>query len=339
MTRSRLRSSPPSATDHDEEMELLASLDGRHEVTDEELEGLIRGPLPDSDLVVAQPGGSLPDTASGKSRRRAIKFRAGGRSEAHLLSFAVERSRAGRPKKTRSEKSRARWRSDKARDEEIFKFINACLRGGQPVRVTASGAHTVKAARRLLADARLSGAAVIPSVGLPHWDHADPHLKMIGWGLAAHVLGATPFTLRLSSSVTEGARADRRGIGRYLQDRLARHLRERMPGRDSLFWFAVEAGPLEEPHIHGAIVFAAHDEAAAMAALRAAGGTWRSRARQLKWGVRRQPIGWVSYSTKWLYGSRLRLRDENTVAASNLIRRAAREEYLDVRRTRRILYP
>jgi hypothetical protein len=269
--------------------------------------------------------------------RRYVKFRGAGRSERFDRKFAVTQANAGKPKKKkRSEKVRSRWRQDLKRDEDIFLFINRILRKSQPVQLTKTVRHTVRAAKRILEDARPS--RTIPPVGLPHWDHAAPRLKMLGWGMASWDINATPFTLRLSDDVVRAASKDARGFARHIQDRIRRHLKYRT-GMDPAFWFAVEKGPLDEPHLHGAVVVPGGQSKAVRKAMRAAGGKWTSKARQFHFSPRHGAIGWVGYTTKWMYGSMRRVGSDRLIGASHPIRQAARRWFLTARRTRRVVYP
>lgn len=182
------------------------------------------------------------------------KFVGGAKMEAGYRLTDLGARVADKPSKGRSEKSRSAWRNDPVRDEKIFEFINTSLRSKQPVRVTACSSDIVWSAKKKVRDAKLASAKIVPEVGLPHWDHSSEILKMLGWGMASHELGATPFTLRLSKSVLEGALKCPRGFGWYMQDRLNRYLRPIMGDHETVFWFAVEQGLGDEPHLHGAVV-------------------------------------------------------------------------------------
>ena len=278
------------------------------------------------------------DRDTDRSDRDATKIKA---ASAHIAELAYRQAatlahESGKP--SRSGKSRARWRADKRRDEEIFKFVTGLLRVKQPVRVTDMSAHTVIIAKSELARARIEARSVIPEVGLPHWDHADAKLKMLAWGMASWEMGATPFTLRLNELVIENAKSDKRGPARHLQDRIARHLRNRL-GAVSPFWFAIETSLMSEAHLHGAIVIPTDRESSVADALRAAGGPWRSKARQLMFSPRRGAATWVSYATKWFYGTKGKFEGGNTTGATNDIRSAAREWHQSARGEGKVLYP
>lgn len=297
--------------------------------------------------------------ALNRGRRKAVKHRAGGRAEREWKRAGVSQASAGKPTKYRSEKSRNAWRSDHARDEKIFRFINDELRSGQPVRLTSIGAHTVKSAKKNLLEARELKTRIIPEVGLPHWDHASPRLKTLGWGLASDQMNATPVNLRLGSEVIAAAHRDKRGVSRHLQDRLARFLRYYLPGQEAPFWFACEQGVFEDLHLHGAIVIPAGMEAQIKQALLATGGTWTSRPRQLRFSPRSNLVKWIGYATKWLYSSRAKaararpqaardaVPDMTLICASNSfllaasqpMRRAAKAAYQRIRKDRKAIYP
>ncbi|WP_271084552.1 hypothetical protein [Brevundimonas sp. NIBR11] len=247
---------------------------------------------------------------------------------------------ASKDVKTRSEKSRSEWRNDPRRDEKIFRYINTKLRAGQPVRVSASAVHSVWLSRKTLADADRAGVRIIPDVFLPHWDHSSPLMKMLGWGLASRNLEAIPFTLRVAPEVMKNAASDPVGVGRHMQDRLARHLRQRLPSSTPDFWFAVEQGGWDEPHIHGAIVVPEGARENVRAALAGCGGPWRSEARQVHFSPRRNLVKWVGYSTKWLYRSMVKIGGkENLVGATQGMRREAKRLYSEARTSRAVLYP
>jgi hypothetical protein len=250
----------------------------------------------------------------------------------------MAQANAGKPKKSRSEKARSAWRADPGRDEKIFSFINGLLRKKQPVRLTKSMTHTVRAAKILLDGSKASGTRIIPPVGLPHWDHTSPHLKMLAWGMASWELNATPFTLHLSDEIIKKALKDKRGFARHIADRVRRLLEYRL-GTVPGFWFSVEKGPGEEPHAHGAIVIQPGHEELVSKALRSAGGKCSYPARQLFYSPKRNAINWVGYATKWMYGTRRRLLSPNSIAANHVIRQAAQAWHQEARSTSRIVHP
>lgn len=270
--------------------------------------------------------------------KRRAKF-AAGKVEPRYRKVFIDRDIAKKPPQGRSEKSRSAWRNDPRRDEKIFRNINALLRSKQPVRVTNVSGHSVSAARKKLREADHSDERIIPDIGLPHWDHSSELLKMLGWGLASWDMNARPFTLRLSNDVIAAARADRRGMGRYLQDRISRHLRHRFPDTDHAFWFSVEQGVWDQPHLHGAVVVPPEGDEAVKAAFIAAGGKWSSKSRQFHFSRRGNLLTWVGYATKWLYGSKAKLRDEKLTGASSTLRRQAKRLYQAARKDWQKLYP
>lgn len=272
---------------------------------------------------------------AGRHRLERIRASASHKAEPGFARTAILASEAGRPPKGRSGKSRARWRADKARDNTIFQFISRLLRSKQPVRITNRASDTVRSAEIELARSRSEERATIPSIGLPHWDHTDARLKMLAWGMASFDMGAVPFTLRLSELVMENAQSDPRGAARHLQDRIGRHLRTRLEQAPA-FWFAIETNAWGKPHLHGAIVIPPGKSDEVKAALRTAGG---SVARSLTLSVRRDPAAWVSYATKWFYGTKAKVRSETTTAATNLIRVRAREWHERARKSGNVIYP
>lgn len=263
--------------------------------------------------------------------------------EAGMRRAALDARVGHKPSRGRSEKSRLAWRNDPVRDEKIFNIINTYLRNRQPIRLTSKASHSVCAARKNLRSAKVKGERIIPEIGLPHWDHSSELLKMIGWGLASKELQATPFTLRLSEKVIRDAKASPRGFGRYLQDRLGRHLRQRLPDHEPAFWFAAEQGVRDEPHLHGAVVIpeGARDEV--LAALMVAGGAWRSPERQCSFGRPGNLIKWVGYCTKWLFSSGLHIADgticKSVTGASQTVRREAKRCYQEARARSLAIYP
>lgn len=277
---------------------------------------------------------------------RRAKFSGGAAAEKKYRDMTVGLKVASKHPKSRSEKSRSAWRNDPGRDEKIFLFISGSLRKGQPVRLTKAAAHTVWAARKNLADAARSGLRLVPDVGLPHWDHASDRLKTLGWSLASKEVNAVPFSLRLSPEVATAALEDRRGVARYLQDRMARHLRQRLPDQEPMFWFAVEQGIWDEPHLHGAVVIPEGGRDRVISALKAAGGAWKSAARQCQLSGARNLVTWMGYATKWLHRSRWRIRPsvtglapERLLAASQTMRRAAKNAYHTARAGGWSIYP
>ncbi len=263
----------------------------------------------------------------------------------------LDRDVASKGVKSRSEKSRAKWRNDPRRDEEILRFINTKLRSRQPVRLTTEAAHTVYAARKNLADAKRAGVRSIPDLFVPHWDHSSDLMKMLGWGLASRELGATPFTLRIAPEVLEKAQADKVGPARYIQERIMRHLRIRLPGTAPTFWFAIEQGQWEQAHVHGAVVIPPDQRKAVAEALAAAGGAWSSPARQVQLDRPKNLVTWVGYATKWLFTSMTRVlpdklsdptsrfKAQELTGASQSMRRAAKAAYQNARQDRAVIYP
>lgn len=271
--------------------------------------------------------------------KRRAKFAGGRKMEAGYRRAELGARVADKPLKGRSEKSRAAWRNDPVRDEKIFFFINACLRNKQPVLMTSSSAHIVSAAKKKLREAKLASLKIIPEVGLPHWDHSSEILKMLGWSMASRELGATPFTLRLSGDVILKARACRRGFGWYMQDRLSRHLRPVMGDRPPAVWFVVEQGVGDEPHLHGAVVIPPDRREQVCDALRAAGGMWRSPARQCHFGCANNLVRWMGYCTKWLWRSKTIIGNGAVVGATNVVRRTAKACYQGARSRSVTIYP
>jgi hypothetical protein len=295
------------------------------------------------------PGTSLPFSARVKRR---VKFAAGS-IEPSLRKIKLEAQVAGKGPKSRSEKSRSAWRSDPLRDEKIFSYISSLARKGQPVRLSVKSAHSVSLARKNLADANRAGLSIIPDVFVPDWDHSSDLMKMLGWGLAARELEATPFTLRVSDTVMDAAHRSRVGPSRYLQDRLARHLRTRLPSHAPTFWFAVEQGHSEQAHLHGAMVIPEAAHSVVREALASAGGKWEGGSlRQVHFSRAKNPIKWVAYSTKWLFGTHRRLcagtgaldvemftSRSVPIAATQGFRAAARDAYQVGRRSGLVIYP
>lgn len=266
------------------------------------------------------------------------KFAAGAKMEAGYRRADLDARVAHKPSKGRSEKSRSAWRNDPVRDEKIFKFINACLRSKQQIRVTSCSRHIVWTAKKNLREAKLYGLRVIPKVGLPHWDHSSEILKMLGWSMASHEMGATPFTLRLSDNVIVQGKSASRGFGWYMQDRMRRHLRL-VTGDDPAFWFIIEQGLGDEPHLHGAVVMPCDRKEQVREALCAVGGAWRSKVRQCQFGQSNNLIRWIGYCTKWLWRSKAFIGNGAVVGAANIVRRRAKECYQRARETGVVIYP
>jgi hypothetical protein len=287
----------------------------------------------------------------GDRAKRRAKFAGGQAREQRMRRTLLDCVVASKGVKSRSEKSRARWRNDPRRDEEILMYINAKLRSGQPVRLTTKASHTVYVARKNLADAKRAGVRSIPDLFIPHWDHSSDLMKMLGWGLASRELGVTPFTLRIAPEVLERAKADKLGPARHIQERLMRHLRNRLPGVAPTFWFAIEQGQWEEAHVHGAVVIPPDGRKVVAKALAAAGGAWSSPARQVQLDRPKNLITWVGYATKWLFVSMTRVlpdklsdptasfKAQGLTGASQTMRRSAKRAYQDARNASAVIYP
>lgn len=283
--------------------------------------------------------GTLPEEGRYLRELRRQKYKRAKKEERLLRGEYFNRKVEIKGSKSRSEKSRARWRNDPRRDAVIFRYILEKLRDKQPVRLCTDSAYSVWLSRRTLADARRRGFRVIPDLFIPHWDHASPLLKMLGWALASEALGAYPFTLRISNEVMSHAKASSKGPARYLQDRISRHLRRLKPEIKIEFWFAFEQGEGEEPHLHGAIVVPRGAKEAVASALRAAGGLWEPKCRQVLISERRCPVKWVGYSTKWHLSSSHKMGFDRLVAATQGVKREAQLRYQEARSTNRCLHP
>ena len=273
-----------------------------------------------------------------KFKKRA-KFAGTARAEKGVRKAHLAAAVGNKAPKSRSEKSRLEWRNDPQRDEEICRYIQDNMRVKQPVRLSSKALDTVSVSKKKLAEAEVLKQRIIPDIFVPHWDHSSAYLKMIGWGLASHKLGAFPFTLRIAPSVFEAAQADSRGIARYFQDRINRLLKSRLRDQKPDFWFAIEKGFWDEPHIHGAVVIPHGRRDVIADGLRAAGGVWQAKSRQLLISERRDPIRWVGYSTKWLFSSAARLDAPSLIGASMGIRREAKASYQAARSEGLTLYP
>jgi hypothetical protein len=282
--------------------------------------------------------------------KRAGNFRGSARVERELARDVLNRADAGKPRR-RSRNSRNAWLNDERRDEKIFKFINNSLRLRCPVRVTSSMSDTVlrAAEKRREFKARSVPLGTIPPVGLPHWDHASPRLKMIGWGLAMHARQGRTFNLKLSDAVIRRAKSSPRGVTKYLQDRVRKELRSALAqiGRKvPEFWFAVEQGTIDTVHLHGAIEGVADTRSldAIKKGLRAAGG--RNVKNQLTMKALIRPVTWVGYATKWHNLARFHvgppgelIENVSVFAASNGCRAAAQRCYQDLRTRSVTIYP
>lgn len=241
--------------------------------------------------------------------------------------------------KSRSEKSRAKWRNDPRRDAVIFRHITEKLRDKQPVRLCSDSSRSVYLSRKTLAEAKRQRIPIIPNLFIPHWDHSSSLLKLLGWGLASEALGAFPFTLRISPEIMSQALASNKGPARFMQERISRYLRNQTSDAPIDFWFVIEQGEGEEPHLHGSIVIPRDDQGAIIEALRAAGGLWEPRSRQLQISEKKGAIQWVGYSTKWLMSSGLRMNATSLFAANLGMKREAKLRYQEARDLRRALYP
>lgn len=283
--------------------------------------------------------GTLPEQGRYLRELRRLKYKRAKKEERLRRREYFNRKVEIKGSKSRSEKSRSKWRNDPRRDAVIFRYITEKLKYKQPVRVCRDSACTVWLSRKTLADAKRQGVRVIPDLFLPHWDHASPLLKMLGWALASEALGAYPFTLRVSSEVMSQAEASGKSPARYLQDRISRHLRGLKLEVKIEFWFVFEQGEGEEPHLHGAIVVPRGAKKAMASALRAAGGPWEPKCRQVLISERRCPVKWVGYSTKWHLSSAHKMGFDRLLSATQGMKREARSRYQEARSTNRCLYP
>lgn len=266
-----------------------------------------------------------------RSARR-IKFKNNRSQESSLNKTKISEQKL-------SENTTLKKRSVRYRDDKIFRYIINKLRYNQPVKLTNDKTCTVYLFGRTIGQAKRDGRRVIPKLFIPHWDHASPNLKMLGWSLASYDLSATPFTLNIDPKLIAKGKASSHGLARYLQDRIARQLRRRIPNHKIDFWFVIEQGIGDEPHLHGAITIPVGERDHVSLALREAGGDGRCKSRQLKFSQPRCPTTWIGYSTKWKLVSEGHLEASTITAATKGLRSRAKKLYNNYRCREITLHP
>lgn len=243
-------------------------------------------------------------------------------------------------------------RRDDAQDRKIFQLIQGAMASGVPVRLVARRQPAVISNADCIPDEELEpiGCDEEQVVRVPPWDHTTARLKALSWVM---VVGASreharAFSLRLGPAVLASAKRAQevRSIGhaRFLRDQIQKHLTKRLSPLglacpDFFFW--IEADSLTEPHLHGAIVIPEHQRRFAVMravrrALKEAGGLdWMPRASQKQLALRRlwEPAGWAGYIAKFELLSKLRIGDDNTVAATRSLRAKGRAWYNNARAT------
>jgi len=233
-------------------------------------------------------------------------------------------------------------------DDAIFNAIKRAIASGDTVRITARTGGPVSDMREAKRRKRIidpGPASSLTTTGesifwVPSWDHAGDKLKALSWGAVMYEAGAYAFSLHLSPEVIKAAKSAPQGFAGYMRDRLALSLRRAGIGAavDELapdFFFSVEAADLHEPHLHGAIIAPEPRLNEVRAALKKAGGAWRSPHRQLDLTQLRTPARWVGYISKWRAVTARIIGDKRTVAATTGLRRRAKLWYQDARATER----
>jgi len=239
-------------------------------------------------------------------------------------------------------------RQDPAVDEAVAQTLQGLLKVGTPVRLTSRWRPGViyggasKDPRKMpifISDeegAEGDDGSVV--VYVPDWRYTGDKLKSLAWTMVLAEGDARALSLRLGPDVLEAARRskDVRGIGiaRFVRDRIAKHLKrafEPLNIRAPDFFIWIEGERADQAHVHGIIEVpeGARSMAVLRNALKAAGGRWNpaEHERQAHLGLVPFPVGWSGYSSKWQRLSRLRLDDENTVAATSALRKRGAEWY------------
>jgi hypothetical protein len=296
-------------------------------------------------------------TGSAWKVRKKTKHSLAAADEARLradaeIAIKQERVRRGLGKKTPAD-----TRGDTPTDEEVFKQIQGAF----------STYKTVRFARRFGPGVIYRGTTkdlskkvsdlILPdddddegiTIWVPEWRHTGDKLKTFAWMMVLRQEGSRARTLNVNVGPDVIAMARRaretRGIGfaRYLRDRITKRLRMALQPfglAPPEFFFWVEADRIDRAHLHGVIILPDHPQIlrvtrAIRQALKAAAGHWNpaEHERQVKIKGMYDPLGWAGYAAKWRHVTRLRIEDDNTVAASGGLRSRGAAWYREARAT------
>ena len=288
------------------------------------------------------------DEALAKERERALEV---GQNSDRIVEKLKARS---------SGKVHVDPRADPLQDRDIFKEIQASLKAGAAIALTARTGRAVTRRKipvyepdwvRIHAEIRKAKrqhkdqSTWLKTMWVPHWDHTGDRLRAMAWAMAMHHREARTLNLNLGPEVIEAGQAHRDGLAVYVRRRISQRLKaaaDRLGLRVPEFFFVIEDSDFGNAHIHGAILLPEEPKAYKVfrAALVAAGGKWRSggSARQLNTVEMDTPIKWISYVGKWRLGSAMKVGGR-TFAASHGVRNAGRDWYREARSSGVILRP
>lgn len=250
---------------------------------------------------------------------------------------------AFRGSRTASRKSRERWRRDEKRDQRIIEEIQGFFKVEVGVRMASTMAVLVG----------LQSASPTPGVSeaamvFPHWEKSSEVLRAFAMAAGAGAEGARDFTLHMNDAVLDYAvggdgQSFARRMLRRITDALTSHFK-RVGLQAPAVMFFVEQAKGERPHLHGVVMVPDHPDALAIIreALKLAGGTpWKSTPTidtQVDIGGLPEPVGWVTYITKFKEVTKSRL-GSNIFAASQSMRVNGRDWYEGSRSRGALLLP
>jgi hypothetical protein len=279
-----------------------------------------------------------------KARLRAIS----ARREKKLRK--AKRS-AAKAAKSRSKVSRRSPLRDKDRDRAILAEIHGFLKAGVGVRFTPLKRELVSPlSSSPLLPSTTAGRSTThdPVILLPNWSKASLPLRAMAMGIAAGDDGAVDFTLHLGDSgIAYGLGVGEMQFARRLYRRITDTLARECPKAGypvPLFFFAVEQGVGERPHLHGVIFLPekkVHQRHLRETLCEAVGTDWKPTGRdltQLEFGSLFEPAGWVRYITKYAELTKHQLGD-NIFATPRPITRGGRAWYEAMRTKRGLLLP
>lgn len=257
------------------------------------------------------------------------------------------RKAAEASQKLRSKVLRSPSGKDAGRDRRIIQDIGGFLKVGLPVRLTNRKRYLVNPPPHFLSS-KPTTATHDPVIVTPHWEKTTWPLRAMAFGIAAANRGASVFTLHLGDSgIAYG-----RGVGEIeFAQRLYRRIRDALKAKcppagyqPPEFFFVVEMGVGERPHLHGVIVLPdkKSHRTHLRAVLRQAVGTdWLPTPEaktQLHIGSLYEPAGWISYISKYSEQTKESLGD-NISACSRGLTQAGRQWYENARTSGDLLFP
>lgn len=251
-------------------------------------------------------------------------------------------------------------RADPLQDRDIFKEIQASLKAGASIALTARAGGAVTRRKipvhepdwlRINAEIRKAKrqhkdqSTWLKAMWVPHWDHTGDRLRAMAWAMALHERGARTLNLNLGAEVVEAGRGHRDGLAIYVRRRISQRLKaaaDRLSLPVPEFFFVIEDSDFGNAHLHGAILLPEEARVYKVfrTALVSAGGKWRDggSARQLNTVEMDTPVRWISYVGKWRLGSAVKI-EGRTFAASHGVRNAGRDWYREARSSGVILRP